>query len=342
MNDSSVLDGGNAVPDRSIGLGPITKISAPSISFGQHPGLVEALRAEYPDARINTEGRLLHLDEDELIDYLRGHEAALVSLEWINDRVLAALPELRVVVKLGVGLDKIDPHALKKHGVRLGWKPGVNATSVAELTICEAIMGLRHVLSRNLLMREGKRPMQALGRLLSGRTFGIHGCGHVGREVVRLLQPFGCEIIANDIADRSAFYEKYGVKAVEPDELWERSEILSIHLTVTNKTRGLYGPEVLDRLRPDCVLINTARGQILDEAAVKERLKDGRLAVAVIDAFQREPPEDDEFLNLPNLIATPHIGASSEEARWNMGIAAIEGIKENFLVEPGVYPFDDR
>jgi phosphoglycerate dehydrogenase-like enzyme len=177
---------------------------------------------------------------------------------------------------------------------------------------------------------------------LSGRTFGIHGCGHVGREVVRLLQPFGCEIIANDIADRSAFYEKYGVKAVDPDELWERSEILSIHLTVTNKTRGLYGPEVLDRLRPDCVLINTARGQILDEAAVKERLKDGRLAVAVIDAFQREPPEDDEFLNLPNLIATPHIGASSEEARWNMGIAAIEGIKENFLVEPGVYPFDDR
>jgi len=337
MNDTS-----NPAPDRSIGLGPITKISAPSISFGQHPGLVERLRAEYPDARINTDGRLLHLDEDELIEYLRGHEAALVSLEWITDRVLASLPELRVVVKLGVGLDKIDPHALKKHGVRLGWKPGVNATSVAELTICQAIMGLRHVLSRNLLMREGKRPMQALGRLLSARTFGIHGCGHVGREVVRLLQPFGCEILANDIADRSAFYARYGVKAVDTDELWERSEILSIHLTVTNKTRGLYGPEVLDRLKPGCVLINTARGQILDEAAVRERLKDGRLAVAAIDAFQREPPEDDEFLNLPNLIATPHIGASSEEARWNMGIAAIEGIKENFLVEPGVYPFDDR
>jgi D-3-phosphoglycerate dehydrogenase len=150
----------NQAPDRSIGLGPITKVSAPSLSFGQHPGLVDLLRAEYPDARINTEARLIHLDEDELIEYLRGHEAALVWLEWINDRVLASLPGLRVVVKLGVGLDKIDPHALKKHGVRLGWKPGVNATSVAELTICQAIMGLRHVLSRNLLMREGKRPMQ--------------------------------------------------------------------------------------------------------------------------------------------------------------------------------------
>jgi hypothetical protein len=155
-------------PDRSIGLGPITRVAAPSLSFGQHPGLVERLRAKYPDARINTEGKLIHLNEDELIDYLRGYEAALVSLEWITDRVLASLPELRVVVKLGVGLDKIDPYALKKHGVRLGWKAGVNALSVAELTICTAIMALRHVLSRNLMMREGKRPMQAMGSCLPG------------------------------------------------------------------------------------------------------------------------------------------------------------------------------
>lgn len=332
----------NSTYDRSADLGPITKVVAPSLTFGRHPGLVEKLRAQYPDAKINTEGRLIHLDEDALIDYLAGHEAALVSLEWINDRVLAALPELRVVVKLGVGLDKIDPAAMRKHGVRLGWKAGVNATSVAELTICTAIMGLRHVMSRNLLMRAGERPMQALGRHLSGRVFGIHGCGHVGREVVRLLQPFGCEILANDVEDRSAFYEKYGVKSVSTEELWERSEILSLHLTVTKKTHGLYGPDVLDRLRPECILINTARGQILDEVAVKQRLKDGRLAVAAIDAFQREPNEDDEFLNLPNLIATPHIGASSEEARWNMGVVAIEGITENFLPEPGVHPFDDR
>ncbi len=294
-------------PDRSVGLGPITKVVAPSLSFGQHPGLVEKLRAAYPGAKINTEGKLIHLNEDELIEYMRGHEAALVSLEWITDRVLASLPELRVVVKLGVGLDKIDPHAMKKHGVRLGWKAGVNALSVAELTLCTAIMGLRHVLSRNLMMRAGKRPMQAMGRLLTGRTVGVHGVGYVGREFIRLLQPFGCEIIANDIADRSGFYAKYGVKAVDTEELWARSEVLSIHLTVTNTTRGLYGPGVLDKLRPGAILINTARGQIVDEKAIKERLTDGRLGLAAIDAFQREPTEDDEFLNLPNLIATRRI-----------------------------------
>ncbi len=330
------------MPDRSAGLGPVTRVAAPSLSFGQHPGLVEKLRAKYPSARINTEGKLIHLNEDELIEYLKGYEAALVSLEWITDRVLASLPELRVVVKLGVGLDKIDQHAMRKNGVRLGWKAGVNALSVAELTVCTAIMALRHVLSRNLMMREGKRPMQAMGRLLSGRTVGVHGVGHVGREFIRLLQPFGCEILANDIEDRSAFYAKYGVKAVDQEELWARSEILSIHLTVTNTTRGLYGARVLDKLKPGAILINTARGQIVDEKAIKERLKDGRLGLAAIDAFQREPNEDDEFLNLPNLIATPHIGASSEEARWSMGLAAIDCINENFLVEPGVYPFDDR
>ncbi len=329
-------------PDRSVGLGPVSKVVVPSLTFSMHPGLVERLLAIHPDAKCNLEGRLIHLDEDELIDFMRGYEAALVSLEWITDHVLAELPELRIVVKLGVGLDKIDPAALKTHGVRLGWKAGVNSLSVAELTVCTAIMALRDVLPRNLLMRAGERPMQAVGRHLSGRVFGIHGCGHVGREVVRLLQPFGCEIIANDVEDRSDFYAKYGVKAVDTDELYERSEILSIHLTVTKATYGLYGPDVLDRLKPDCILINTARGQIVDEESIKQRLKDGRLGVAAIDAFQREPTEDDEFLNLPNLIATPHIGASSEEARWSMGVAAIEGIKENFLVEPGVHPFDGR
>ena len=102
--------------------------------------------------------------------------------------------------------------------------------------------------------------------------------------------------------------------------------MLSIHLTVTNRTRGLYDAATLDKLRPDCVLINTARGRIIDEAALKERLKSRRIAAAAIDAFAVEPPTDDELLNLPNFIATPHIGAGAEEARWRMGTTAIDGL----------------
>ena len=190
-------------------------------------------------------------------------------------------------------------------------------------------------------MRAGERPLQRMGHQLTGRVVGIHGCGEIGKELVKLLQPFDCHVLACDIKDYSDFYRDFGVTAVTVDELLERAEVLSIHLTVTKRTRNLYTAEVLDKLRPGCVLINTARGHIIDEQALKERLKDGRIAAAGIDTFAIEPPEDDELLNLPNFLATPHIGAGSEEARWRMGTTAIDGLTKNFLPVPGQYPFED-
>ena len=124
------------------------------------------------------------------------------------------------------------------------------------------------------------------------------------------------------------------------DALLARSEVLSLHLPLNRATRGMYTAAVLDRLRPDCVLINTCRGGIVDEAALKALLKAERIAAACFDVFAVEPPVDDELLNLPNLLATPHIGGSAAEARLTMGRAAIRGLSENFLPEPGVYPFD--
>jgi len=331
-----------SVKDRSAGLPPVAKVAVPAVSFGQLEENVDLIRAAFPGAKINLEGLTVYRSEEETIAYLKGHEAAIVSFEPINDRVLSELPELRVVSKLGVGLNKIDPHAMRRHGVRLGWRPGVNKTAVAELALTMAMMALRHVLPCNLAMRAAERPLQRLGRQLSGRVVGVHGTGQIGGELIRLLQPFGCEILGNDIRDCSDLYAAYGVRKVDLDELLSRSEILSIHLPVTDLTRRLYSAETLDRLRPECVLINTARGEIIDEAALRDRLKDGKLFAAAIDAFEIEPPEDDELLNLPNFIATPHIGAASHEARRAMGSTAIQGLTDNFIPEPGVYPFEDR
>ena len=320
---------------------PVSQVAVPAVSFGQHPGLVKLLREKYPQAKVNTEGHPYYRTVEETIQYLQGYDAAIVSFERINDQVLTALPELRVISKLGVGLDKIDPAAMQNHGARLGWTPGVNKRSVAELALCMALAGLRHVIATNVAMRAGERPLQRMGRQLTGRVVGIHGCGEIGKELVKLLQPFDCDVLACDIKDYSEFYRDYGVTAVTVDELLERSEVLSIHLTVTTLTRDFYTAEVLDRLRPGCVLINTARGHIIDEQALKERLKDGRIAAAGIDTFAVEPPEDDELLNLPNFLATPHIGAGSEEARWRMGTTAIAGLTQNFVPAPGQYPFED-
>jgi len=318
------------------------RVAVPAISFCQQPELVALLLERYPDARVNLECLPRYHSEADTIDFLRGCEGAIVSFEPINDRVLAALPDLQVVSKLGVGLDRIDPHAMRRHGVRLGWTPGVNRRAVAELTLGLMVAALRNVVALNQAMRRSERPLQRLGRQLTGRVVGIHGCGNIGKEVVRLLQPFECRVLACDIRDYPDFYDEYGVQPVSLDELLERSEILSIHLPVTRLTLGLYDQDTLARLRPDAVLINTARGRIVDEAALRRRLAEGKLAAAAFDAFAREPPEDDVLLGLPNFIATPHIGASTAEARWMMGTTAIEGLTDNFLPEPGVYPFEDR
>lgn len=318
------------------------RVAVPAISFCQQRNLVSRLLELYPDCRVNVECIPRYQSEGDTIEYLRGCAAAIVSFERINERVLSALPQLKVVSKLGVGLDKIDPAAMRKHGVRLGWTAGVNSRAVAELTLASLLAALRNVMPLNQAMRAGQRPLQRLGRQLSGRVVGIHGCGHIGKEVVKLLQPFNCKILACDIKDYAGFYRAHGVEPVSMDEMLQRSEIVSIHLPVTKKTLGLYSDEVLAQLGYGAVLVNTARGRIVDEAALRERLKSGHIGAACFDVFALEPPDDDELLNLPNFIATPHIGASTEEARWQMGITAIAGLRDNFLPEPGVYPFEDR
>ncbi len=275
------------------------RVAVPAYAFAQFPPLIDELRRLHPDSKVNTEGERYYLSEERVIEYLRGYEAAIVSFEPINDRVLLALPELKVVAKLGVGLDKVDPHAMKRHGVRLGWAGGVNRRSVAELALCLMLMGLRHVAPGVAGMKVGAGPLPILGRELSACTVGIHGCGFIGKEVVKLLQPFGCKVLACDIVEMDDFYRQYGVEAVDFDTLLARSDVLSVHLTVTGKTRGIYDAAAFARMKKDAVFINTARGLLVDEAALKHALMTGPISCAGIDAFAVEPPTDKEFWRCP-------------------------------------------
>ena len=165
------------------------RVAVPAISFGQHSGLVKLLLERYPDAKVNTEGIPHYRSEQETIEYLDGYDAAIVSFEPINERVLErAAASSRSSSKLGVGLDKIDPAAMRRHGVRLGWTPGVNKRSVAELALCLAIAALaprRRSQRRDAPRASGR--CRRMGRQLTGRVVGIHGCGEIGKELVRLL-----------------------------------------------------------------------------------------------------------------------------------------------------------
>ncbi|HEY5412714.1 MAG TPA: NAD(P)-dependent oxidoreductase [Caulobacteraceae bacterium] len=315
----------------------IQRLGVPVVSGGVPEQGKRELLALYPDAKLNDLPR--GLTEDEMIGFLADCDAAIIGLDLLSERVIDALPKLKIVGKFGAGYDTVDLKALKRRGIQFGYTFGVNALAVAELTVASAIMGLRHVPALNLAMREGERPRWIMGRLLSGRTVGIHGCGHIGKALVRLLQPFGCEILANDIRDYSDFYQEYGVKAVDLDELLGRSEILTLHLAKSRLTTGLYDRATLAKIREGAVFINTCRGGIVDEVALLERLEGGHLTAACFDVFAIEPAQNDTLLRHPNMLATPHMGAAIEEVRVAMFRSAIRGLVENGPVQLENYDF---
>lgn len=256
---------------------------------------------------------------DALVDFLGGKERAITALEPIDAPLLDRLPQLRLISKIGVGTDMIDHEALRARGVELRVYTGTNSRSVAELVLAFAIVLLRHVPQASAELAAGAF-RQVKGRTLSGRTVGIVGFGHVGRDVATLLAPFGCTILAHDVE------RVEGAEAVSLEELLRRSDVATLHVALNDATRGMIDADALALMQPDAVLINTARGGLVDEAALADALRSGRLGAAGFDVFAVEPPESRELLELPNFLGTPHIAGSTEEAILAMGRAAIAGL----------------
>jgi len=297
-----------------------------SRSFSKHPVLRKEVLKRYPNAKFNDEG--LSLNGESLIEFLDGHEKAITALEKIDDSILKLLPNLKVIGKYGVGLDMIDLHAMKRHGVNLGWTGGVNKRSVSELVISYSIALLHRTIFANAEVRKGKW-YQVKGRQLSDCTVGIIGCGHVGKDLVELLQPFNCKILANDVLDFNDFYKKYEVTSVGLEELIRKSDIVTLHLPLDKSTQNILDSDKLSLLKNDAVLINLARGGLIDEVALKELLNNNKIAGAALDVFEVEPPVDPSFATMDNVLITPHIGGSTEEAILAMGMAAIEGLENS-------------
>lgn len=304
---------------------PPERIAVLSRSFSRHPILREELLARFPGTKFNDAGR--SLAGEELLDFVAGYDGLIVALERMDARALSAMTSLKVLSKYGVGLDNVDLEAASRLGIRVGWTGGVNRRSVAELAISAMISLLRFVPQAINEVRTGAW-RQIKGRQLGGRTIGVLGCGHVGQELIRLLSGFDCRFLAHDMRDFPDFYARYGVTPVGIEQLFRESDVISIHLPVTERTQGIVGDVLLDLMKADAILVNMARGGLVDEVALKDRLKDGRLSGAAFDVFASEPPVDRELLLLPNMQATPHIGGSSDEAVVAMGRAAITGLFE--------------
>lgn len=299
------------------------RIAVLSRSFSRHPILRAELQARYPDASFNDTGRTLA--GEELLGFLAGHDGAIVALEKMDAATLAAATDLKIIGKYGVGLDNVDLHACAAQGKLLGWTGGVNRRSVAELAISFMIAGLRGVTVSQAEIRAGVW-RQFPGRQVSDVTVGLVGCGHVGQELARLLRCFGTRVIAHDLRDFPAFYAETGVTPVSLDELTETADVISLHVPLTPKTKRMFDAGRLSRMKRGAILVNTARGGLVDEPALEQALIDGQIGAACFDVFEVEPPDRTSLLALPNFLATAHIGGSAEEAVLAMGRAAIDGL----------------
>jgi len=308
------------------------RVAVCSRSFSKNSVLRSELLEKYSQVTFNDAG--LQLVGEELVSFLKGHDKAIIGLEKITEDLLQQLPELKVIGKFGVGLDTIDLSAMSKYERHLGWTPGTNSRSVSELVITLAISMLRHIPSAHQEVLTGKWRQQ-MGGLLSGRTVGVIGCNNIGKDVITLLQPWGCKFLSYDLVDSPQFNSAYGVVAVSLEELLMNSDVVTLHLPLNESTRNILSKSRIDLMKQSAILINTARGGLVDEEAVKEALKNNLLAGAAFDVFDSEPPQDAEFLALPNFLVTPHIGGSTEEATIAMGRAAIRGLDENIVPTTG-------
>lgn len=296
-------------------------IAVASRSFSETAELRSALEAHFSRVRFNDSGKTLR--GQELVDFLQGMEAAIVGLEVIEEELLARVPCLRVISKYGVGLNNVDLRACARAGVEVLHTPGVNSYSVAELALSSAIQ-LLHRTPESQRARVKGEWTQHRGRDLRGSVVGVVGCGHVGKQLVQLLSPFECHVLAYDKVDYRDFYAEWGVTATTLPRLLAESDVISIHLPLDPSTAGMFSSEVLELIKPGAVLLNYARGGIIDEACVAELLREGRLSGLAIDVFAVEPPVGAGLSEFDTVLSTCHIGGSTSDAVLAMGRAAIE------------------
>ena len=296
-------------------------IAVSTSSFGRHdPQPLEQLRAAGYDVRLNPHGR--RLERAETIDLLDGVVGLVAGTETLDREILLAATELRAIARCGSGVDNVDHEAAAERGIAVHSTPEPPAEAVAELTLAGILGLLRHLPAADRSLRQGEwhKPM---GHLLRGRTVGLVGLGRVGKRLVELLSPFVCPLLATDPVPDEWFAERHGIRFVELDRLLAKADIVSLHLAPRGESETLLGAERLALLRPEAILVNTARGGLVDEVALHDRLAAGKLAGAFLDVFADEPYYG-PLRELPQVLLSPHIGSYALEARVRMETAATE------------------
>lgn len=306
-----------------------------SRSFGQaFPEYLTALAAAGCQVIPNGVGRAYR--EQELMELLPSMDAIITGTDALTAAVIAASPRLKTIVKHGVGLETIDLDAARSHGVIVSATPASIHDSVADLTLALILALARKIVPAHLEMRVGGwKPF--FGLELMGKTLGLVGLGRIGKAVCMRAQGFGMAVIAADPYPDLAFAEVHHVRIVSLDELLATADVVSLHVPAEMVKRTLIGETELACMKPSALLINTARGQLVDEEALAEALRNGRIAGAGLDVFVHEPPIGSPLLTLDNVVLTPHIGGRTLDGQRRMGEMAIENCLRALRGEEPLY-----
>lgn len=306
------------------------KIAVTTKTFSRNNELVKKLEDVFPEVKLNTEGR--KFSKEELIEFLKDVDGAIIGLETIDENVLAHCSELEVIVRYGVGLDNIDLKACREYSVKVEAIKGVNSRSVAELTLSFMLGLIRKIYTTSLQLKRGDW-VKSKGYELTGKTVGIIGVGNVGKDLIELLKPFECKILVNDIVDQEEYYERNNLIRSSKEQIFKNADIVTLNLPLTQYTKDLVNEKTISLMKPMSYLINTSRGGIVDEDALYTALKEKRIAGAALDVYAEEPTTNKKLLDLENVICTPHIAGNSEEANLKMGLTAINLLKEHLKNE---------
>ena len=288
-------------------------------------------------ARVWSEGH--PPSPDELREAVQGCEGLLCLLTDRIDRdLIEATPALRVISSMSVGVDHIDLDAATARSIPVGHTPGVLTETTADLAVALLLAAARRIPEADRLVRDGRwtaerrwAPDMLLGRDVHGATLGVVGLGAIGQAVARRARGFGMRVVGWTRSGR----EVSGVESVALDELLRRSDFVSLHVALAAGTRDLLGAERIRSMKPGAVLVNTARGGLVDEPALAAALESGHLAAAALDVFEHEPlSSESPLLRAPNLVLAPHIGSASVTTRRRMAALAVENLLAGLAGEP--------
>ncbi|MFQ5720152.1 MAG: phosphoglycerate dehydrogenase [Acidobacteriota bacterium] len=266
----------------------------------------------------------------DLIQAVREHDALVVrSATKVTAEVLADVGRLKVIGRAGTGVDNIDLDAATRAGVVVINTPGGNSVAAAELTISLLLALARHIPQANAALRAGRWDRKKhVGVEVCGKVIGIVGLGRVGREVARRARGLRMKVVGHDPFVTEAAVADLGVTVVPLPALLADSDFVTLHLPSTEQTRSLIDAAALERMKPGARLINCARGDLVDEAAVLAALESGHLAGAALDVFAKEPPTDRRLVEHPGVVSTPHLGASTREAQVRVGTEIADKIRD--------------